>query len=434
LTAWKIVPLRDVVTSYIGGGWGSDVVGDQFSDPAWVIRGTDFPTLQSGDASSCPCRFHKRSNLSKRLLRADDIVMEVSGGSKDQPVGRALLVSAQMLSKFDGAVLPASFCKLIRPNPERVDSAFLYYFLRHLYDTREIVQFQIQSTGISNFQFETFLDGQFIELPELVVQRKIAAILSAYDDLIENNNRRIKLLEEMAQRIYREWFVDFRYPEHESVALVDSELGPIPDGWRLVSLSEVADTQYGYTESANTKAVGPRFLRGMDINKASYIDWSTVPYCPISPSDHEKYRLSPGDVVVIRMADPGKVGIVEVEVDAVFASYLIRVRPLDEHLQPYFLFHFMDSDRYQGFVSGASTGTTRKSLSAPLITSVKLALPPEELQHHFVESVSPLRQLLTRLIAVNANLRAARDLLLPRFISGEVDVTDLDIAMPETAT
>lgn len=72
-----------------------------------------------------------------------------------------------------------------------------------------------------------------LRLPPLAIQRKIAAILSAYDDLIENNNRRIKLLEEMAQRIYREWFVDFRYPGHEAVPLVDSELGPIPEGWRV---------------------------------------------------------------------------------------------------------------------------------------------------------------------------------------------------------
>jgi type I restriction enzyme S subunit len=359
--------------------------------------------------------------------------MEVSGGSKDQPVGRTLLVTDRMLRAFEGAVLPASFCKLVRPDVTRIEPSYLCYFLQHLYDTRQVLQYQVQSTGISNLQFETFLDGQLIELPSLNTQRKIAAILSAYDDLIENNNRRIKLLEEMAQRIYREWFVDFRYPGHENVPLVKSELGLIPEGWRLTSLSEIVSTQYGYTESASTYAVGPQFLRGMDINKASFIDWSRVPYCPISPANHEKYRLSRGDVVVIRMADPGKVGIVEAEVDAVFASYLIRVRPLDQRVQPYVLFYFMASDRYQGFVTGASTGTTRKSLSAPLITSISFALPPAELQSMFVNCLTPLRQLLTNLIAVNANLRTTRDRLLPRLITGEVDVTDLDVATDEDA-
>ena len=120
------------------------------------------------------------------------------------------------------------------------------------------------------------------------------SILSAYDDLIENNNRRIKILEEMAQRIYREWFVDFRYPGHEGVPLVDSELGRFPEPWPVVALSDVTSTQYGYTESASYDPVGPRFLRGKDINKTSHVDWASVPYCPIDALNHAKLSTSPG--------------------------------------------------------------------------------------------------------------------------------------------
>ena len=272
-----------------------------------------------------------------------------------------------------------------------------------------------------------------IPLPPIEVQRKIAVVLSAYDDLIENNNRRIKLLEEMAQRIYREWFVGFRYPGHEAVPLVESELGPIPEGWTACPLSDLVSTQYGYTESATSKPIGPRFLRGMDINKTSYVDWSTVPYCPIAASDLDRYRLVRGDVLVIRMADPGKVGIVEQDVNAVFASYLIRVRPVDTRIDPYVLFYFMSSDQYQSFVSGASTGTTRKSLSAPLITSISIALPPSELQILFVNQVAQLRDLITGLVRSNTTLRNSRDLLLPRLISGEIDVSALDVVVPEAA-
>jgi len=133
------------------------------------------------------------------------------------------------------------------------------------------------------------------------------------------------------------------------------------------------------------------------------------------------------------MADPGKVGIVEQDVNAVFASYLIRVRPVDTRIDPYVLFHFMSSDRYQSFVSGASTGTTRKSLSAPLITSISIALPPLELQILFVNQVAQLRDLITGLVRSNTTLRNSRDLLLPRLISGDIDVTNLNIAWPEAA-
>src|SRR5439155_25319537 len=144
-------------------------------------------------------------------------------------------------------------------------------------------------------------------------------------------------------------------------------------------------------------------------------------------------RLLPGDVVVIRMADPGKVGIVESDVDAVFASYLIRLRPIERRMVPYFLFYKLSSDRYQAFVTGASTGTTRKSLSAPVMTSMRIAVPPVELQVAFSEVVATLRRMLTNLLQANANLRTTRDLLLGRLLSGEIDVTDLDITMPPSA-
>src|SRR5437764_702959 len=126
-------------------------------------------------------------------------------------------------------------------------------------------------------------------------------------------------------------------------------------------LSNLVETQYGYTESASEVEVGPQYLRGMDINKTSYIQWNSVPYCPISAENYNKYKLHIGDILVIRMADPGKVGIVEKEVNAVFASYLIRLHIKSPSLLPYYLFYFLTSDLYQQYVTGASTGTTRKS-------------------------------------------------------------------------
>lgn len=319
----------------------------------------------------------------------------------------------------------------LRSDPTLADSLFLYYYFASpamvAYIRGRAIGSAVPGINLG------ILKGFPVALPPLPTQRKIAAILSAYDDLIENNNRRVRILEEMAQRIYREWFVDFRYPGHENVPLVDSELGRIPESWPVVELSDLTSTQYGYTESATDEPVGPRFLRGKDINKTSYVDWANVPYCPIDARNQAKYRLARGDVVIIRMADPGKVGIVEADVDAVFASYLIRIQPRADAIAPYFLFYFLSSDRYQAFVSGASTGTTRKSLSAPLITSVHLALPPPVTQVTFVAVVAPLRELLNALVAENATLRATRGLLLSRLISGDVDVSELNIASPEIA-
>jgi len=306
-----------------------------------------------------------------------------------------------------------------------IRSRFLYYWL-----LSPIAKGQINSIKIGSSQPAVTIDslkGMTITVPPDDVQIMILGILSAYDDLIENNNRRIKILEEMALTIYDEWFVKFRFPSHGKVKMVNSELGKIPEGWEVRLLSDIVETQYGYTETASEEKVGPKFVRGKDINKTSYVDWQGVPYCKIDSDEYPKYKLKKGDIVVIRMADPGKVGIVEVDIDAVFASYLVRLKEPHNLLTTYYLFYTLLSDRYQSYISGASTGTTRKSASAGVLTGIKICIPPRKLLDMFEAQVEPLRNLLNNLVEKNSILCRTRDILLPKLISGEIGVEDLDI-------
>jgi type I restriction enzyme S subunit len=315
---------------------------------------------------------------------------------------------------------------LFKPDPAKIDCRYLYYQI-----IGPAFQGEIKNRRTGSAQPFVGLDQ--LRNHEIQVhanihdQQKIASILSAYDDLIENNTRRIKILEEMAQAICRHWFVDFKFPGHKKAKFINSKLGKIPEGWDVKALGDLVTTQYGYTESTQEDEVGPKFLRGMDINKSSYIDWSCVPYCPIDESDYEKFRLSEGDIVIIRMADPGKIGIVEKDIEAVFASYLVRLRIVSEKLAPYFLFYFLLSDRYQAYVTGASTGTTRKSVSAGVMTGIDMVIPSRPLIEAFEHKIGAIRQLLNNLLERNANLRRTRDMLLPKLISGEVDVSKLEI-------
>jgi type I restriction enzyme S subunit len=123
------------------------------------------------------------------------------------------------------------------------------------------------------------------------------------------------------------------------------------------------------------------------------------------------------------MADPGKVGIVEEVLDAVFASYLIRVSPKSDRVSPYFLFHLLDSSEHQAYVSGASTGTTRKSASAGVITDYEFVLPPKALVLEYEKRAASVRRMLSILLKQIANLRRTRDLLLPRLLSGSIEIT-----------
>lgn len=321
-----------------------------------------------------------------------------------------------------------SHVTIVRPDLTKFDGRYFGYSM--VAQQSYIESLGAGATGQTELSRER-LSEITVPIYPLPTQRKIGAILSAYDDLIENNLRRIKILEEMAQNLYREWFVKFRFPGYEKVKFVDSPIGMIPEGWEIISLSDVTDTQYGYTESADVKNIGPKFLRGTDINKGSYIDWESVPHCPISEAQRSKYQLRVGDVVIIRMADPGKVGIVEQPIDAVFASYLIRVTPKDETIPNYFLYYILNSQEYYGYITGASTGTTRKSASAAVIVDYKVAMPSREILNDFESIVSKYRALLTNLVKSNGLLRRTRDLLLPKLVSGEVDVSDLDIKVQE---
>jgi type I restriction enzyme S subunit len=165
----------------------------------------------------------------------------------------------------------------------------------------------------------------------------------------------------------------------------------------------------------------------MDINKTSYIDWSTVPHCQIQAGDFRRFSLEVGDVCVVRMADPGKVGIVEEPVEAVFASYLVRLRSRDPRLRPQTLFHFLDSPEYQARITASSTGATRRSASAGVLTEPEIVLPPQGITEDFERRAATVRGQLAALVRLNASVARTRDLLLPRLVSGRLDISDVDL-------
>ncbi len=154
---WEVRPLESLMADHIGGGWGKDTADDNHTNPAWVIRGTDIPDARSSQVKNVPHRYHTQSNLRSRKLAAGDILFEVSGGSKGQLVGRTLLITPELMSAFDGDVICASFCKRIRPNTASYGAELLYLSFLEAYESGEIEQFQVQSTGISNFKWTEYI-------------------------------------------------------------------------------------------------------------------------------------------------------------------------------------------------------------------------------------------------------------------------------------
>lgn len=327
--------------------------------------------------------------------------------------------------KTDERVALAQRVILLRPDDGKVDPQFVFHFLR---SGEALARLRQRSSGT------TVLGIRQPELRAVMVpmlgrrqQASCARFLDTFDELIEVNVRRIEVLEDLARSLYREWFVRFRVPGHEGTDFLDSEIGPVPKGWDVSSLRDLVTTQYGLTASAASDSLGPKFLRGMDINKRSFIDWSSVPGCDADGHQLSRFRLEVGDTCVIRMADPGKVGIIESPVDAVFASYLVRIRSTDPRLPPYLLFHYLNSAEYQGWITGSSTGSTRKSASAAVLVEPRIAIPPAAVAADFERRVRAWRGQLAGLVQMNASLAATRDLLLPRLVTGQLDISEIDL-------
>ncbi|MCX6250555.1 MAG: restriction endonuclease subunit S [Bacteroidetes bacterium] len=158
--------IKDCLAFYIGGGWGEEEYKEGFTEPAYVIRGTDIPDAKKGEIGRIPFRYHKESNLASRKMQEGDIVFEVSGGSKGQSVGRSLMITDKFLTQFKHSAMCASFCKLLRPN-ETVASEFFYLYLLANYENGVITQYEKHSaSNIVNYGFEEFIGEQKITIPK----------------------------------------------------------------------------------------------------------------------------------------------------------------------------------------------------------------------------------------------------------------------------
>jgi type I restriction enzyme S subunit len=250
-------------------------------------------------------------------------------------------------------------------------------------------------------------------------QQRVADRLSAYDDLIENNRRRMALLEEAARQLYREWFIRLRFPGHEQTRITNG----VPEGWKRKALGELCQSiDYGYTASAVQDEIGPKFLRITDI-VPDFIDWFSVPYCLIDEDRLDKFRLLEGDIVIARTG--ATVGYAKRlhkrHPEAVFASYLVRLR-LKSDMDSLIVGTFVESSDYKSYVQSRVGGAAQPNANAKILSAAEVLVPLPKVQRLFHECVEPLMDQREILQLQNQRLRAARDLLLPRLMNGEIAV------------
>lgn len=356
---------------------------------------------------------HKRTRL-----EPSDILITNSG-----TIGRMAIVPDNDLTRrttFQKSVA------ILKPIPNKVESKFLYYQLQ--LDIDRLKEFA-GGTAQKNLLLRD-LRAFPVELPPLPVQRRIAGVLSAYDELIENNQRRIKILEEMARSLYREWFVLFRFPGYNKVKMVPSPLGTIPQGWEVRSVGEVAEV-----------------FRGRSYRSVDLADEGGLPFLNLKCLDRDggfrrsglkRYTGEYGDAHVAKKGDivvavtdmtqerrivARAAWVPSLDQDfGIFSMDLVRIEPKPP-VPKSFLYCFLRFSPFADEVKQHANGANVLHLSPDRIRDYRFAVPSAKLMDRFAGLVGPSLELTDTLENQYEALRRTRDLLLPRLLSGQVDLS-----------
>lgn len=343
----------------------------------------------------------KARQLSRHFLKAGDIVFPRRGD-----IGKCALIRVEQEGFLCG-----SGCLKIQVPPEVYVPRFLYYYLglRH---TVEWLERNAVGTTMLNLS-EKIVGGLPLPIIALRLQLRIAGILSAYDDLIENNRRRIRLLEEAARLLYREWFVHLRFPGHEHVAVVDG----VPVGWERKTLGELCEEIRETVDPGSFESATPYIgLEHMPRRSITLGEWGAAGQVTSS-----KHRFLEEDILFGKIRPYfHKVGVALT--DGIASSDAIVIRPREGRFHSFVLMT-VSSDPFVAVTAQTmKEGSKMPRADWKQMRTYPTPLPPASILDSFNEFIRPIIGQLKALTLANRKLSAARDLLLPRLMNGEISI------------
>jgi type I restriction enzyme S subunit len=308
---------------------------------------------------------------------------------------------------------------------------FLYTFFRSSLFRDQVEKFVVGSAQ-PNFG-PAHLKAMFVPVPPMYFQARVAHIIGGYDELIENNTRRIKILEQMAQMLYREWFVNFRFPGHEKVKMVESEVGLIPASFELALMESIAQVLRGrsykgpeLSESGGLPFVNLKCIARDGGFRLDGMKRYTGAYKQTQVAKAGDIIMAVTDMTQERrvVARCGRVPSLP-EGFATFSMDVVKIQP-NQNVPREYLYSFLRFSTFADSVKEHANGANVLHLSPTLIERFRLPVPPLPLTTKFSALVTPIYELADTLERRNTNLRITRDLLLPKLVSGEVSVKTLE--------
>lgn len=365
----------------------------------------------------------KDSELSKFALKPGDLLV-CEGGDP----GRCAIWNLEEEMYYQKAL------HRVRAHEDVLDNRFLYYFLVHIGSTQEIRQYYTGGATIKHLPAGA-LNRVKVRYPDLATQRRIADVLSAYDELIDNNRRQIKLLEEAAQRLYKEWFVDLKFPGHETAPIHNG----LPEGWKKVSLRNylVSHIGGGWGKETNESAypIQAAVIRATDMEAIRNGNVKDVPVRWHSASNFQKRKLEVGDIVFevsggSKEAGVGRSILITKDVLDLFdkpvicASFCKRMH-LAERADSVLLYWKIRSDLKTGLIrkyEKSSAGNIINFLWDDFLDGYELLVPSSPIREKFENVAGAYSEVLGTRYKQIAAAREARDRLLPKLMSGEIEV------------
>lgn len=305
---------------------------------------------------------------------------------------------------------------VFRAKKKKADARFTYY----LTSSDAVVLPAINSmTGASGRQRadKRFIQRLKLNLPDLPTQERIADILSAYDDLIETNSRRIELLEQAAQELYKEWFVRFRFPGYENAKFEDG----IPEGWAIKRMNEFCYVTDGTHDTPKPVDVGVPLVTGRCIS-SGFVDFDAA--YNISETDHigikKRSGLKSGDILFSNIGTVGNCCVVDYNRE--FSVKNVIIFKPETMRDTAYLYYWMTSSTMQEIFGTQTNGASQQFVGLTFMRRYKLLVPKDDILEAFAEKVSPIVEQKRLSHQKNLNLAAQRDMLLPRLMSGKLEV------------
>lgn len=400
-----VIPVGNLVAYSRGGGWGKETPFEGSSRVA-IIRGADFPSVAQGSYGDLPVRYEKDSKVNSVALRAGDIVLENSGGTDSRPTGRTVFVTNELIDAYDCPVIPASFCRLLRFD-NRANSEFVYYWLQEMYSAGRTWGYQNRSTGLSNFQYKVFADSELLPDLPIEVQSKIASVLSAFEKKIRENKR---------LNDYLATLIDLEFSKRFG--------SPVP----TTSLKNVLEI--------STKSLKPQQHAGETWEHYSIPAFDGMHWPILELADgikSNKYIVDRNSILISKLNPSIKRMWIPVCLTdkAVCSTEFIVYKPVEPRHKSFYC-AAINANNFTAFLLEHVTGSTgsrqraqpKATLDYPMPNPCRTAIGA------FCDFADPIYRQIEIAEIESQRLGSLRNALLPKLMSGEIDVSSVKLPTP----